>query len=233
MEPLIQYAHTVGITLEDAHIKQFAILLKELQKKNKEFNLTAITEEKDIILKHFIDSLSLVPHIPKNTETLIDIGTGAGFPGLPIKIVRPEIKVTFLEATIKKISFIEHVLTTLSIKNCRTIHTRAEEAGQDLRFREQFDIATARAVAELNVLAEYTLPFLKVGGLFLAQKSTGQEEIMQGDKAIKTLGGEIKNIVPINIEGLENRQLVIIEKVAPTPEKYPRRPGQASKKPIQ
>ncbi len=232
METLQKQIEKTGIILSDEQLTQFNTLLQELQNKNKEFNLTAIVETEDIILKHFVDSLSVTPYIPKNTTTFIDVGTGAGFPGLPIKIVRPEINMTLLESILKKTSFVNQVIKTLNLSKIKAINGRAEEAGQDLRYREQFDVAVARAVAELSVLVEYTLPFVKIGGIFIAQKKTAQEEIDKAGKAIETLGGQIKDIIPVTILGLEHRQIVIIEKIKETPEKYPRRPGMALKKPI-
>jgi 16S rRNA (guanine527-N7)-methyltransferase len=231
MDLLLIEAKKIGITLTQEQTEQFTSFLNLLQKENEEINLTAITETKDIILKHFVDSISVVPFIPKNALSIIDVGSGAGFPGIPLAIVRPELLVTLLEATTKKVNFLNKVIETLRLKNVKTLNARAEEAGQDLRFREQFDVVLARAVAETKVLAEYTLPFVKIGGFVIAQKDA-TENIVGAEKAIKTLGGDIQDIVPIKISGLSDRNLVIIRKTSNTIDKYPRRPGSPEKKPI-
>lgn len=232
MEKLISEAKKIGVEINAEQVTKFKAFLDMLQKANTETNLTAITETKDIILKHFIDSISILPFIPKNTVSVVDIGSGAGFPGIPVKIVRPEIEVSLLEATAKKANFIEQVTKELNLPKTKIINARAEDAGQDLRYREQFDVALGRAVAQMRVLAEYALPFVKVGGFFIAQKDA-EEDIATAEKAIQTLGGEIQDIVPIKIEGLSERNIVIVKKTSPTIDKYPRRPGNPEKKPIQ
>lgn len=232
METLTLEAKKIGVVLDQKHIEQFTTFLKLLQKESKEINLTSVTETNDIILKHFVDSISIAPCVQKNAVSVIDVGSGAGFPGIPLAIIRPELHITLLEATAKKVHFMDSVIQTLQLKNVKTLNARAEEAGQDLRYREQFDIALARAVAETRVLAEYVLPFVKIGGFFIAQKDAS-ENIMNAEKAIKTLGGEIQDIVPVKIPGLPERNLVIVRKISTTIDKYPRRPGSPEKKPIQ
>lgn len=232
MENLVAHAKKIGVEINEKQLGQFKVFLELLQKENKEKNLTAITETKDIVLKHFVDSLSLLPFIPKNTITVIDVGSGAGFPGLPVSIIRPELHMILLEATTKKASFTETVTKELGLTHVKTLNARAEDAGQDLRYREQFDVSLSRAVAEMRILAEYSLPFVKIGGFFIAQKDA-KENVASAEKAIKTLGGEIQDIVPIKIEGLSERNLIIIRKMSPTIDKYPRRPGSPEKKPIQ
>lgn len=231
MEKLISEAKKIGVEINKEQVDQFQTFLDMLQKANAEVNLTAITETNDIILKHFIDSISVLPFIPKTATSVIDVGTGAGFPGIPVKIAKPELEIALLEATTKKASFIEQVIKKLGFYNAKVINSRAEEAGQDLRYREQFDVALARAVAQMRILAEYALPFVKIGGFFIAQKDVG-EDITSAEKAIQTLGGEIQDIVPIKIDGLSERNIVIIRKISPTIDKYPRRPGNPEKKPI-
>lgn len=231
MEKIISEAKKIGVEINKEQRDKFQIFLEMLQKANAEINLTALTETNDIILKHFIDSISVLPFIPKNTVSVIDIGSGAGFPGIPVKITRPELEIALLEATTKKAVFIEQAIKKLGLVNAKVINSRAEEAGQDLRYREQFDVALARAVAQMRILAEYTLPFVKIGGFFIAQKDAS-ENITEAEKAIQTLGGEIQDIVPVKIDGLSERNIVIIRKIKPTIDKYPRRPGNPEKKPI-
>ncbi|MFH1826079.1 MAG: 16S rRNA (guanine(527)-N(7))-methyltransferase RsmG [bacterium] len=218
------------------------IYLNELIAWNKKFNLTAITGPEEIRIKHFADSLSISQSLdlaPSSAEGLsipslsvIDIGTGAGFPGIPLKIQYPNIKLTLLEATKKKTLFLEHIIELLNLKDVEVVWGRAEEVAKQRR--EEFDLAVARAVAKLNVLTELCLPFVKVGGLFVAYKAENVEaEVVQAENAIKTLGGKLKEIKKIKLSGTEIiHSLVIIEKITPTQEKYPRHPSLAIKKPL-
>lgn len=208
----------------------FDIYLKELLEWNKKFNLTAITDPEEIKVKHFEDSLSILQAISLKDQSVIDIGTGAGFPGIPLKIKCPDIKLTLVEATRKKVEFLKHIVQKLDLKDVEVIWGRAEAIAKVKR--EQYDIAISRAVAELNILSEWCLPFVKVGGLFVAYKTAETEgEINRADKAIRTLGGRLKEIKRLKI-GIINRSLVIIKKVSPTPLKFPRRPGIAKKRPL-
>jgi 16S rRNA (guanine527-N7)-methyltransferase len=208
----------------------FETYLKELLEWNKKFNLTAITDPEEIQTKHFEDSLSLLQAIPLTSERVIDIGSGAGFPGIPLKIKCPNIKLTLVEATKKKVEFLKHIVKNLELKDVEAIWGRAEEVAKEKR--EQYDIAVARAVAELNILSEWCLPFVKVGGIFVAYKTENTEsEIAKAEKAIEILGGKIKEIKRLQI-GIIKRSLIIIEKVSTTPEKYPRRTGTAKKRPL-
>jgi len=216
----------------EKHKEQFDLYSQELLKWNEMTNLTAITEPEEIKTKHFLDSLTVLDILPENTRTLIDIGSGAGFPGLPIKIARPDVSVTLIEAVGKKVDFLNHLIGKLELKNIQAIHTRAEEIGQLPEYREKYDVATARAVAELKILVEYALPLIKIGGVFIAQKILGTLEVEQAKNAIEILGGKIKEIRDASLPGLEFHQLVIIEKIKPTPEKYPRRSGMPTKKPL-
>jgi 16S rRNA (guanine527-N7)-methyltransferase len=211
----------------------FDLYLKELLEWNNKFNLTSITDPAEVRLKHFEDSLALLQVMELTNESVIDIGAGAGFPGIPLKLKCPNIKLTLVEATGKKVEFLRHLVATLKIEGVKVFHARAEELAKTQK--EVYDLAVSRAVAQLNVLAEYCLPFVKIGGLFVAYKDAEvEEEVAQAQKAIAALGGKIKEIKKIKIPGWEiGRSLVIIEKISPTPAKYPRRPGMARKKPLQ
>lgn len=210
----------------------FEIYLKELLEWNKKFNLTAITDPEEIRIKHFEDSLALLQTIKLTNESVIDVGAGAGFPGIPLKIKCPDIKLTLLEATAKKVEFLRHIVAKLNLSDVKIIKGRAEEVGQEQK--EIFEIAVSRAVAKLNVLAEYCLPFVKVNGLFIAYKENKvEDEVKESAKAIEALGGKLKEIKKVKLPNSElTRSLIIIEKINPTPHKYPRRPGMAKKKPL-
>ena len=209
------------------------LYLNELITWNEKFNLTSITDPEEIKIKHFEDSISLLQVIPLTNQSVIDVGAGAGFPGIPLKIACPEIRLTLVEATRKKIEFLRHIVQALQLKDVEIIWGRAEEAVKDGK-RELFDIALSRAVAKLNVLCEYCLPFVKVGGVFVAYKEEAvEEEVKEAASALNALGGEIKEIKKVKIANSELfRSLVIIEKILPTPPKYPRRSGMAKKKPL-
>ncbi len=215
--------------------KLFEIYLKELIEWNKKFNLTAITDPEEIKIKHFEDSLSISQSLNLSTQSVVDIGSGAGFPGIPLKLKCPDIKLTLIEAKEKKVTFLKHIVSVLRLENVEILWGRSEELlKQKPKLREHFDIALARAIAELPVLVEYALPFIKIGGIFIAMKSQGVEaEVKTAEKAIKALGGRLKNIQEVKLPSLEiPRALVVIEKVSATPSKFPRRPGVAKKKPL-
>ncbi|MDD4178521.1 MAG: 16S rRNA (guanine(527)-N(7))-methyltransferase RsmG [Candidatus Margulisbacteria bacterium] len=193
---------------------------------NKKFNLTSITDPVEIKKKHFEDSLLILQSLHLSIESVVDIGAGAGFPGIPLKLACPNIKLTLIEATKKKVEFLQHIIKTLGLTEAEAVWTRAEEFAKD--HREAFDLAVARAVADLRVLSELCLPLVKVGGFFIAYKEEKIEtEVAQADKAIETLGGRLKEV-----RKFPARSLVIIEKTSPTPAKYPRRPGMAKKRPL-
>ena len=227
-------AKAAGFELAEPQLKQlkrYAMLLVEW---NQKMNLTAITEHKDIVTKHFIDSLYGLPYLP-NGGSLVDVGTGAGFPGIPLKIARPDISLTLLDSLSKRLSFLNTVITELSISDTKTVHARAEEgAAKKSPLREKFDVATSRAVAQLNVLAEYCLPYVKVGGLFLAYKGGDvEEECKTAKNAIKTLGGDIRHIASYTIPTTDiTHTIVVIEKVKETADIYPRQQGKITKKPL-
>ncbi|MBN1179733.1 MAG: 16S rRNA (guanine(527)-N(7))-methyltransferase RsmG [Anaerolineae bacterium] len=238
MVRLIRGAQELGIHLDDKHMVLFRIYYDALVEWNERFNLTAITDFEGVQIRHFLDSLSCLPALPhrdiQGGARLIDVGTGAGFPGIPLKIVCPDLSLTLLEATQKKIGFLEHVVGTMGLRGVTFVNRRAEEWGQDAEGRERYDWAVARAVAELPTLAEYLLPLARVGGKVLAQKGeNGPAEVHAAERAIHLLGGRVSRLVPVTIHGLaESRYIVVIDKVAATPEKYPRRPGMPAKRPL-
>lgn len=198
---------------------------------NKQFNLTAITETDEVNIKHFVDSISCQDLILKDSK-VIDVGTGAGFPGLPLKIIRDDISVDLLDSLGKRVKFLETVIDNLSLGKCRAFHMRAEEGGKNKDFREKYDVAVSRAVANLPVLCEYCLPFVKKGGVFLALKGRDAEnEAENAEKAVKILGGKIEKIHEVFWYDMEHR-VVIIRKISNTPMKYPRNAGKPSKEPL-
>lgn len=201
---------------------------------NKVMNLTAITEPDEIKEKHFLDSLTLIASTKLQEGcSLIDIGAGAGFPSLPVKIAREDINLTMLDSLNKRIGFLNDVINEIGIENARAIHFRAEDGGKDKDLREKFDVATARAVADLAVLSEYALPFVRVGGYFVALKgSAPEEEINNAKRAIKEMGGQIEEVKEVILPSGINHCLVIIKKIIQTPAKYPRKAGKPSKEPI-
>ncbi|MFZ7104852.1 MAG: 16S rRNA (guanine(527)-N(7))-methyltransferase RsmG [Peptococcaceae bacterium] len=237
MNHVIDGAGKIGIELDSAKIEKFMLYYNELVDWNNRINLTAITDVDDVQIRHFLDSLTIIPVIKDKIAAgcrLIDIGSGAGFPGIPLKIAVPEIKMSLLEATAKKVLFLEHIVKETGLNDVEIINGRAEEAAQKPEYREQFDVAVSRAVADLAVLSELTLPFCKVGGCVIAQKKGDvQLEIEQSLKAVEILGGSLSKVEKVDIAGLDDgRCLVVIDKVKPTPEKYPRRPGMPEKRPL-
>jgi 16S rRNA (guanine527-N7)-methyltransferase len=225
----------IGITLSPYQITLLEEYERELRRWNKRFNLTAIDEPTKIHVKHFLDSFSSLLVI-KNTplERMIDIGTGAGFPGIPLKILLPEIEMVLVDSVGKKTDFCQHIVDHLKLTGVQVIHERAERLARKGEFREKFDWAVARAVSRLSTLAEYMLPFVKIGGRMLAMKGDqGPFETQQAHQAVSVLGGELQQVRKITLPGVtEDRFLITIGKVATTPEKYPRRVGVPSKKPL-
>ena len=208
---------------------------KDLLEWNQKFNLTAIRDAESIRTKHFLDSFSCVlawKASPPNR--LIDVGTGAGFPGIPIKILYPNLKLTLVESVGKKAMFCQHIVSVLGLEHVEVIRARAEDLGQDKDHREKYDWAVARAVANLNVLSEYLIPLVKVGGTMLAQKGeAGPAEAQSAEKAMKLLGGKLRQLIPVNLPGVaDDRYLVLVEKVAATPPQYPRTTGMPAKQPL-
>lgn len=223
------------LIFDETKYNQF-IKYKDLLKEwNEKINLTAITEDEDIIKKHFIDCIKIFKFRElHNLRNIIDVGTGAGFPGLPIKIVKPEIKVTLLDSLNKRINFLNEVVRELNLKDVETIHSRAEDGARQKNLRENFDAVVSRAVANMQVLSEFCLPYVKVGGYLIALKGPAiEEEISNAKSAIATLGGKIEEIIPVEIEDTDlKHNLVVISKIKETPAVYPRKAGTITKKPL-
>ena len=198
---------------------------------NNKFNLTAITDEKDVYIKHFLDSVTGESFFTENA-TVVEIGSGGGFPSVPLKIIRSDLKFTLIESTNKKCGYLQTVVDKLNLKDVKVVNARAEDAARQVIYREKFDFAEARAVARLNTLCEYCMPFVKVGGKFIAYKGDNDEEIEEAANAIKTLGGVLESVEKYQLPNGEKRALVIIKKVAHTPAKYPRGQGKERKSPI-
>lgn len=228
-----EYAKEIDILLNQEQINQFYLYMQILLEWNEKINLTAITKPEEIILKHFVDSITIAKYLKSNAK-IIDVGTGAGFPGIPIKIIREDIQVTLLDSLNKRINFLNEIIEKLELVQIQTIHNRAEEAGKSKKYRENFDIATSRAVANLSTLAEYLLPFVKQGGQVIAMKgATIEEELEASQKAIKVLGGKIKKIDTFCLPKSDiDRNVIILQKEKTTPAKYPRKPGTPAKEPI-
>ncbi len=236
MEKLVRAAQQLfGIHLTGRQVVALLTYERELMAWNEKFNLTAIRDEEGIRIKHFLDSFSCVLAWKGSPPaSLVDVGTGAGFPGIPLKILYPPMKLTLVESVGKKVNFCRHIIETLKLESVEVIHARAEEVGQMPAHREAYDWAVARAVANLPILAEYLLPLVRLGGAMLAQKGvSGPAEAHKAERAIKILGGNLRQLIPVNLPGVvEDRYLVIADKVAATPKNYPRRPGEPTKKPL-
>ena len=231
-EELENAAKQIEIELTKKQIEKFYNYMNLLLEWNEKINLTAIIEPREVILKHFVDSLTIAKYIKKN-EKLIDVGTGAGFPGIPLSIVKENTDIVLLDSLNKRINFLEEIKQNLKLKNITTIHGRAEEFGKNKKEREIYDIATSRAVAPLNILLEYLLPLVKVGGKAICMKGSNIEEIENAKNALEILGGKIEKIEEITLPNSDiKRNIIIVKKVKNTPSKYPRKPGTPSKEPI-
>ena len=235
-ETLRQQANDLfDLSLTDTQIEQFATYARELIAWNEKINLTAIIDPDGIRVRHFLDSLSVVTvNTFQDGAFIVDIGTGAGFPGLPLAIAFPQTRVTLIDSTGKKITFLDHVIKTLGLSNVRTLKARAEEAGHISHHRAKYDVVLARAVARLPGLVEYMLPLARVGGRCIAMKGdTAQQEADDAKRALKILGGKLSRIEGVSLPDVEStHQLVVIEKTDPTPKGYPRSPGIPTRKPI-
>ena len=230
---MIFYGEKIDIQFTEEQLNQFYKYMNLLLEWNEKINLTAITDPNEVILKHFIDSLTINKYIKENS-TLADVGTGAGFPGIPLKILRPDLKITLVDSLNKRINFLNEVINKLNLVNIETVHSRIEDFGKDKKYRESFDFVTARAVANLAVLSEYLLPIAKVGGQCVCMKgSSVEEELSNGKNAIKVLGGKIKNIDEFVLPDSDmSRNVIIIDKIKNTPNKYPRKAGIPVKEPL-
>ena len=233
-----QFIHDLkelGVSLTDKQIEQFLIYYELLTEWNSFMNLTAITEYEDVLKKHFVDSVSLIQAVDVRKElTLIDVGTGAGFPGLALKIAYPELKVTLLDSLQKRIQFLDAVIEKLGLEGIETIHGRAEDFAKPQKLRESFDLCVSRAVANLSTLSEYCLPFVKVGGYFIPYKSEKiAQEKEEAEKALELLGGKFERQVEFMLPSSDiYRNLFVIKKVKETPKKFPRKAGLPAKEPI-
>ncbi len=226
---------SIGITLEKKQKQQFDDFYEMLVEWNKVMNLTGITEYEEVNEKHFVDSLSIVKAIDIcKVETVIDVGTGAGFPGIPLKIAFPHLNVVLLDSLNKRIKFLDAVIDKLELENIKTIHGRAEDYAKQSEYREQFNLCVSRAVANLSTLSEYCLPYVKTGGMFIPYKSGEiDEEVNASKKAIHILGGKLNDVIKFQLPGTEiGRSFVVIDKVQNTSKKYPRKAGLPSKEPL-
>ena len=228
-------ADEVNIQFDEKMYDKFIKYMRLVQEWNQKINLTAITEDEEFIKKHFIDCIKAFKSDElKNAKTIIDVGTGAGFPGMPIAILRDDIEVTLLDSLNKRINFLNLVVKELGLKNVTTIHSRAEDGARKKELREKFDIATSRAVANMAVLSEFCLPYVKVSGYFVALKGPAiEEELANSEKALEILGGRLLRVDETVVEGTDlNHNIVIVEKIKQCPKVYPRKAGTVAKKPI-
>lgn len=223
------------IELSEKQMEQFLQYYEMLVEKNKVMNLTAITEFDEVVEKHFLDSVSLTQQLDLHQPLkVLDLGTGAGFPGIPLKIVFPELEITLMDSLNKRVLFLQDVISSLQLENIEAVHGRAEEAARNKKYRESFDLCVSRAVANISTLSEYCLPFVKIGGSFISYKSsTIEDELEDGKKGIAILGGKVKDVYKFTLPDSElQRSFVIIEKEKKTPKAYPRKAGTPSKDPL-
>lgn len=240
MNKLVNICNKINIEISDDQINCFEKYYELLIEKNKVMNLTAITDKEDVIVKHFIDSIALIPYLLdkginiNNKLKIIDIGTGAGFPGLPLKIMMPDVKFTLLDSLNKRVSFLNEVIDELKLKDIEALHGRAEDYASDNKYREKYDICVSRAVANLSTLSEYCIPFVKEDGFFISYKAgESEEEINKSKNAIKILGGKINKVEEFVLPGTDaSRVFVFIRKQELTDKKYPRKAGVPAKKPL-
>ena len=233
-DKLVRDLKELNISIDDDRIKKLLRFYEMLVEWNEFMNLTAITEFDEVMVKHFVDSASIVKVLVPSNETMIDVGCGAGFPGLPLKILFPELKVTLLDSLNKRVGFLNEVIKELELKDIEAVHGRAEDIARNKDFREKYDLCISRAVANFSTLSEYCLPFIRKGGNFVAYKSEkGSSELEEAGKALSVLGGEVAKEEEFFLPGTDNgRTLYLITKVKETPGKYPRKAGTPSKDPI-
>ncbi|MDK2936243.1 MAG: rRNA (guanine527-N7)-methyltransferase [Eubacteriaceae bacterium] len=234
IENLIESGQKIGLSISQEKASKLIAYMDALLKKNESINLTRITDEEEFILLHLLDSLTLLPFIQNRSIKILDLGTGGGFPGIPLAIMLPESQFVLLDSTRKKLNVVNDIAQSLGLENVQVLHGRAEELGHESIYRQQFDLVVSRAVANLNSLSEYALPFVKVGGRFLSMKGKEYEsELASGKKAIKKLGGQIiaieNAILPQNDY---EHVIIVVEKLGPTPEKLPRNSGKIKKEPL-
>ena len=229
-------AEALGVSLTEAQARQFVRYYAELARWNERVNLTAITEWEAVQSWHYLDSLSAAAALPPDSlrsGLFIDVGSGGGFPGIPMKLAFPGMRGMLLDSTAKKTAFLAHVREALGLEGVSVRTGRAEAVAHDAEMREGFDVAFARAVAEVATLAELTLPFVRVGGTVVLHKKAGiRAELERGIGAVETLGGSVREVLPVELPGLHDRALVVLDKNLPTPERYPRRPGMPAKRPL-
>ena len=232
-EAMQEKSTALGVRFLVEQTEQFFEYMNLLIEWNEKMNLTAITEPEEIILKHFIDSITILKDIEDNSK-VVDVGTGAGFPGIPLSIMNPTLKITLVDSLNKRLIFLQEVVNKLKLKNVEIVHARAEEFGQNKKHRESFDVATSRAVANLSTLSEYLIPLVKVNGKVISMKAAeANQEINDAKKAIEILGGKIEKVEEFNLPQSDiGRTVIIINKEKQTPSKYPRKPGTPSKEPI-
>ena len=233
---LLKNAASLGIELTEQQVLSFIQYYEMLIEKNRVMNLTAITEWDDVVVRHFTDSLTLVKCLdPSSIRTVLDLGTGAGFPGIPLKIVFPHLKLTLVDSLGKRVRFLEEVISACSLEQAVAVHSRAEDLARNPQYREKYDLCVSRAVAGLSTLCEYCLPFVRTGGSFVAYKSgKAREELKEAEKAIRLLGGSVHDLTEFLLPDTDmERILVRIRKEKPTPLKYPRKAGTPAKEPLQ
>ncbi len=227
--------NTINLTLSDTQIQQFMSYYEMLIERNKVMNLTAITEYEEVINKHFIDSLSIIKvYQNKDNIKVLDMGTGAGFPGIPLKIAFPNWNITLLDSLNKRVNFLNDVINQLKLNNITAIHGRAEDYGKETHYRETYDLCVSRAVAKLSTLSEYCLPYVKINGYFIPYKAGNIDaEVKESQRAIKTLGGTLEKVEQFQLPNTDmERSLIVIKKISHTPKQYPRSTGKPSKEPI-
>ena len=232
-EKIQEKSKDMGVSFSVKQTEQFFEYMNLLIEWNEKMNLTAITEPDEIILKHFIDSITILKELEDGSK-LVDVGTGAGFPGIPLSIMNPSLKITLVDSLNKRLIFLQEVVNKLKLENIEIVHARAEEFGQNKKYREQFDISTSRAVANLATLSEYLIPLVKIGGKVISMKASDvKQELNEAKKAIEVLGGTVEKVDEFNLPQSDiGRTVIIIRKNKTTPNKYPRKPGTPSKEPI-